>query len=300
MRSNIIYQLLANFSPSPSCTDAFLFALDSRTQRPWKRGRVYSYVCSCVCNKISNAFQRRSIASRWLFHYRDARMWFSRNVGTGVDAAKIELSMPSLLSKGRNETCRRTLIRVLQISRAVKHWTMRCGAARRSAMCDSARRGAARRGGSIGAYSSALPRERERERERENSNCGSRVPDGRERSIRETKCRPYTFLYVPIRRAIQLRWTSHTGICNILREQSSSRDRQCMRSHGSQWHLHLYWHGAQWDLEQRRMLKCICDRGLTTGPGIFPAPDRRADAREMVRARTARPATDAETRIQCD
>lgn len=56
---------------------------------------------------------------------------------------------------------------------------------------------------------------------------------------------PCTFLYVPIRRAIQLRRTSHTAICNILREQSSSRDRQCMRSRASQWHLHLYWHGAR-------------------------------------------------------
>lgn len=54
--------------------------------------------------------------------------------------------MPSRLSKGRNETCRRTLIRDLQISRAVK----RHDAARRSATCDSARRG------SIGARSSTL------------------------------------------------------------------------------------------------------------------------------------------------
>lgn len=53
------------------------------------------------------------------------------------------------------------------------------------------------------------------------------------------------FYTIPIRRAIQLRRTSHTAICNILREQSSSRDRQCMRSRASQWHLHLYWHGAR-------------------------------------------------------
>lgn len=77
--------------------------------------------------------------------------------------------------------------------------------------------------------------------------CGSPVfPMVVKRSIRETKCAGQcTFLYVPIRRAIQLRRTSHTAICNILREQSSSRDRQCMRSRASQWHLHLYWHGAR-------------------------------------------------------
>lgn len=42
------------------------------------------------------------------------------------------------------------------------------------------------------------------------------------------------FYTIPIRRAIQLRRTSHTAICNILREQSFSRDRQCMRSRASQ------------------------------------------------------------------
>lgn len=174
----------------------------------------------------------------------------SGNGGGGdVDAAKSRYRCRRACR--RVETRRRILIRDLQISRAAKRRATRRGVARRA----------------IRRINWSM-RESERERERA-VHRGSRVPDGRERSIRETKCRPYTFLYVPIRRAIQLRWTSHTGICNILREQSSSRDRQCMRSHGYQWHLHLYWHGAQWDLEQRRMLKCICDRGLTTGPEFF-------------------------------
>lgn len=49
--------------------------------------------------------------------------------------------MPLRLSKGRNKTCRRTLIRDLQISRAVKRRTTtrrRCRWTRRSATCDSA------------------------------------------------------------------------------------------------------------------------------------------------------------------
>jgi len=53
------------------------------------------------------------------------------------------------------------------------------------------------------------------------------------------------------------------------------------------------------------MLKCICDRGLTTGPEFF---QRRIGARTRgkwyARGRAdnaaVRPATDAETRIQCD
>lgn len=96
------------------------------------------------------------------------------------------------------------------------------------------------------------------------------VPDARERSIHETKCQTYTFLYVAIRRAIQLRRSSHTGICNILREQSFSRDRQCMRSHSSPNDIYIYIDTAlNGILNNGGMLKCICDRGLTTGPEFF-------------------------------
>lgn len=176
-------------------------------------------------------------------------MWsFCRTYGTGICRCSwIELTPPSRSSGGRKRirTCRRTLIRDLQIFRAVK---------RREWQRDSADR-----------FGSALFGVL-----RENATADPGVPDARERSIHETKCRTYTFLYVAIRRAIQLRRSSHTGICNILREQSSSRDRQCMRSHGSPNDIYIYIDTAlNGILNNGGMLKCICDRGLTTGPEFF-------------------------------
>jgi len=163
--------------------------------------------------------------------------------------------MPLRLSKGRNKTCRRTLIRDLQISRAVKRRTTtrrRCRWTRRSATCDSA----AQRINWSALFGIA----------RERSLRIPMVVNDRYAKQSADRTHFYTF---QSEGQFNCGGRSHTGICNILREQSSSRDRQCMRSHDSQWHLHLYWHGAQWDLEQRWMLKCICDRGLTTGLEFF-------------------------------
>jgi len=131
------------------------------------------------------------------------------------------------LSRGRERirTCRRTLIRDLQIFRVVKRRA--CSAIRR---IDS------------GAYTFGVARE-------SRSRCSrcSWTIDTRNKvpnvhiSIR---CNPkgnsiaavvpYGHLqYSP--RAIVLQGPSMYALARL-----------------SQWHLHLYWHGAQWDLEQRR------------------------------------------------
>lgn len=74
------------------------------------------------------------------------------------------------------------------------------------------------------------------------------------------------------------------GICNILREQSSSRDYQCMRSRAPAPNdIYIYIDTAlDGILNNGGMLKCICDHSLTTELWIFSGADiggmRHADS----------------------
>lgn len=101
--------------------------------------------------------------------------------------------------------------------------------------------------------------------------AGPGVPNGRERSIRETKCAGRAHFYTfqsegqfncggrPIRpSAIFSASNRPPGTVNV-----------CARAPPNDIYIYIDT-VLEWDLEQRRTLKCICGAGLTTNFKFFP------------------------------